>query len=70
VTGQCGCPATSNPIVVYPVTPDTHTQNGYSNGLNNGTITVTPLQEIAITYTAMVKWHDTYTTQATSQFTI
>ncbi|CAH0337479.1 hypothetical protein FVB9288_03242 [Flavobacterium sp. CECT 9288] len=74
VTDSRGCPATSNPIVVTPKTTPTHITAKTDitcNGLNNGTITVTPSGGFTTTYTYAIKLSTAtaYTTQATSQFT-
>ncbi|MBB1193663.1 hypothetical protein DNC80_08275, partial [Flavobacterium sp. SOK18b] len=74
VTDSRGCPATSNPIVVTPKTTPTHITAKTDitcNGLNNGTITVTPSGGFTTTYTYAIKLSTvtTYTTQATNQFT-
>ena len=74
VTDSLGCTASSNAIIVTPRTTPTHTTvktDITCNGLNNGTITVTPLDGFTTTYTYAIKLSTatTYTTQATNQFT-
>ncbi|MFH6970007.1 T9SS type B sorting domain-containing protein [Flavobacterium petrolei] len=74
VTDSRGCPANSNTIVVTPKTTPAHITAKTDitcNGLDNGTITVTPSGGFTTTYTYAIKLSTvtTYTTQSTSQFT-
>ncbi|MFV8333189.1 T9SS type B sorting domain-containing protein [Flavobacterium sp. GSP14] len=74
VSDAKGCPATSNTITVTPKTTPTHTTvktDITCNGLNNGTITVTPSGGFTTSYTYAIKLSTatTFTTQTTNQFT-
>lgn len=74
VTDSRGCTASSNPIIVTPRTTPSHltAKTDIScNGLDNGTIAVTPSGGFTTTYTYAIKLSTatTYTTQTTNQFT-